>query len=445
MELLGLLTVHALSQPGEMKHRIQVPPDPLMVLSPGSNSASPDSSADLDQFLRVQDLGASRSSTSMATMPVIDFQNRLTEVNSRVADLDAQQFSPTVILSGEVAWGLSGVAGRDVEDVVVFPSSIELTFTASFTGEDELEFGFESGNAIAFSFVEELTDEGQLDSPSDGDDHQVELGDISYEFPIGDPLSVYISPSGDDLDSFSSIFGDRNGEAISSFGSENPIYELIADVGVQLDYELADDISVTIGYFSEENDDEDDSRGLFNGNSSAFAQLGIELEERLLLGLTYIHAYNTESLDTEAGSLRSQLDLERPMIGNAYGISAAYAPSDRLGIGGWIGLIDATILGLGTAEVWNYAIALEIPDLGGEGNLLGLVIGQEPRLTGTSGFLIDDRRSDPDTSLHLETYYNYQVSEYISLTPGLIWITAPNHDQSNPDIVVLTLRTLFEF
>ena len=177
---------------------------------------------------------------------------------------------------------------------------------------------------------------------------------------------------------------------------------------------------------------------------SAFTQLEIEPSERLLLGFTYIYTDNDSSLETETGSLRSQINLERLVKGNSYAIAASFAPSSRLAIGGWVGLTKATVIDLGNADVWNYALTLALPDFGKEVSLLGVVIGQEPRLTG-SDFAIDGRRSDPDKSLHIEVFYRNLLSNQISVTPGLVWITAPNHDNSNPDIFVFTLRTQFEF
>ncbi|NJR63924.1 MAG: carbohydrate porin [Cyanobacteria bacterium CRU_2_1] len=267
---------------------------------------------------------------------------------------------------------------------------------------------------------------------------------------IGDRASLYISTSGDDLSDFNPSLGD---DAISEFGAENPIHSLVEDVGLQLNYELIDELSISLGYFSGDAGNPEPGAGLFNGNQSAFVQLEFEPSDReaspqenhFLLGLTYIHTYNDSSLETETGSFRSQINLERPVVGNSYGVSASFAPNPRTVIGGWAGFTNATVIDLGDASVWNYALTLAFPDLGQEGNLLGIVIGQEPRLTGTSGFRIDDRRSDPDTSLHIEIFYRDRLSDYISVTPGLVWITAPNHDNSNPDILVFTVRTIFEF
>ncbi|NJN87791.1 MAG: carbohydrate porin [Leptolyngbyaceae cyanobacterium SL_7_1] len=326
---------------------------------------------------------------------------------------------------------------------LLFQESIELTLEASLTGEDSLEVGLESGNAID-SPTDALTLEGRLGFPADTEDDRVELNELSYEFPVGDRASIYISTTGDDLDDFNPLLGNNSNGAISEFGSENPIHSLGEDVGLQINYDLTDELSASLGYFSDETDPESGT-GFFSGNYSAFAQLGFEPTDTVLLGLTYIHTYNDSSLETDTGSLRSQIEVERPVIGDSYGISAFFAPSSGVALGGWVGWTNATVLGLGDADVWNYALTLTLPDLGGEDHLLGVVIGQEPRLTGTSGFMIDDRRSDPDRSLHIEAFYSYPVSDHIAVTPGLIWITAPNHDRNNPDIFVFAVRTTFRF
>ncbi|MEL7316286.1 MAG: carbohydrate porin, partial [Cyanobacteria bacterium J06559_3] len=135
----------------------------------------------------------------------------------------------------------------------------------------------------------------------------------------------------------------------------------------------------------------------------------------------------------------------RPVVGNSYGIAGSWAPSEAFAVGGWVGYTNARVLNLGDAYVLNYALTLAFPDLGQEDNLLGIILGQEPRLIGTSGFTIDGRREDPDTSFHIEAFYSHQVNEYLSITPGIIWLTAPDHNADNADIVLFTVRTAFEF
>ncbi len=47
--------------------------------------------------------------------------------------------------------------------------------------------------------------------------------------------------------------------------------------------------------------------------------------------------------------------------------------------------------------------------------------------------------------MHLEAFYKYQVNDNISITPGVIWLIAPNQTSDNPDVVMGTIRTTFKF
>jgi Carbohydrate-selective porin, OprB family len=70
--------------------------------------------------------------------------------------------------------------------------------------------------------------------------------------------------------------------------------------------------------------------------------------------------------------------------------------------------------------------------LGKKGNLAGIIFGQPPKVTSndydpntftpTATNRIVDRRTDSDTSYHLEALYRYQVSSNLSVTPGFLII-----------------------
>ena len=54
-------------------------------------------------------------------------------------------------------------------------------------------------------------------------------------------------------------------------------------------------------------------------------------------------------------------------------------------------------------------------------------------------------RQDEDTSLHLEVSYNYPLTEKISLRPGILAITNPEHNSRNDAILVGLMQTTFRF
>ena len=136
-------------------------------------------------------------------------------------------------------------------------------------------------------------------------------------------------------------------------------------------------------------------------------------------------------------------------MSDAYGLELSWAISDRLVLGGWGALSKVTTLSTqpesqdrGTQDIWNTALTVALPDLGKEGNLAGLIVGVEPTVTNSS---VDSIPKDEDLSLHVEAFYQYQVNESLAITPGVIWITAPDNDVENKDLVIGTIRTNFSF
>jgi carbohydrate-selective porin OprB len=74
---------------------------------------------------------------------------------------------------------------------------------------------------------------------------------------------------------------------------------------------------------------------------------------------------------------------------------------------------------------------------------LGLVAGAEPYLTRFRGGDPDD--FEVDIPFHVEAFYRHEINDNISITPGVIWLTAPNQNSDNPDNFIATLRTTFKF
>ncbi len=369
---------------------------------------------------------------------------RIEKLDTQIQQLEERQFSPTTKLSGEVIVGVSDDFGDNTDGTLTLQHRAKLNLTSSFTGKDKLKIGLSNGNFEEFSFVRKITNEGRLGF-STNTNNDFELSNLSYLFPIGKQISIFVASSGDDVNTINPIFSKTGTGAISRFGRKNSVYRLIESGGFGLTYKFNDEIELGLGYYVGEPEKSSVGDGLFNGDYSAAVQLEIEPNDRFTLGLLYLHSYNDSNLSTGTGSLRSQIDLNRPVIANSYSLEASWEINSNFILGGWVGFTDATVLNLGKAEVLNYAMTLAFEDFVREGDLLGFIIGQEPRLIGTSGFTIDGRRNDPDISLHLEALYRYQLNDKISITPGLIWISAPNHNNNNRDILVLTIRSTFSF
>ncbi len=144
-----------------------------------------------------------------------------------------------------------------------------------------------------------------------------------------------------------------------------------------------------------------------------------------------------------------------PTSSNSYGVELSWQLSDRFVLGGWVGYTNTRLLSAGGGlfdrgglDIWNYAVTLAFPDLGKQGNLLGFVVGMEPKVTDSTINSANpdiDVDEDDDTSLHIEGFYQFQLTDNIAITPGAIWITAPDFNNDNDDIVIGTIRTTFTF
>lgn len=376
-------------------------------------------------------------------------RGRVDSLEAVTAELEANQFSTTTQLAGEVVFGLAGIVsgddveGNELDNSTVFVDRARLELNTSFTGRDLLFTRLATGNFAGFSTVTG-TGEGELAFTQD-EDNDLGLEVLLYSFPLTEQTEVVVGASGTAFDDFAStvniLDGDGGAGALSAFGTRNPIYYLGDGAGLGIRQQLGDRFELSLGYLASEANDPIEGSGLFNGPYSALAQVVIKPTERLNIGLTYIYGYNAD--DTGTGSGRgtfARFDdeffednlgipaVDVPTSTNAYGVELSWQLSDRFVLGGWVGYTNTRLLstvgGLfdrGSLDIWNYAVTLAFPDLGREGNLLGFVVGMEPKVTNSTIASINpdiDVDEDEDTSLHIEGFYQFQLTENIAITPG---------------------------
>ncbi len=404
-------------------------------------------------------------------------RGRVDSVEVQVAELEANQFSTTTKLSGEVVAGVAGIItgdnvdGNDLDTSTVLVDRTRLEFVTSFTGKDTLLTRLSTGNFAGFSSVTG-TAEGELSFTQD-EGNAIGLEVLLYSLPIGKSTEVVFGAVGTAFDDFAStvnfLDGDGGTGALSSFGTRNPIYYLGDGAGLGIRKQLGNKLEFSLGYLAGNANLPTENQGLLKGPYSTLAQVVIKPSERLNIGLTYINSYNAKDIGTGSGRTSfARFDdtffgdlgitaVDVPTSSNSYGVELSWQLSDRFVLGGWVGYTNTQLLstagGLfdrGDINIWNYAVTLAFPDLGKEGNLLGFVVGMEPKVTGSSVSSINpdinaDLGADKDTSLHIEGFYQFQVTENIAITPGVIWITAPGFSQDNNDIVIGALRTTFTF
>ncbi|MGB3535896.1 MAG: iron uptake porin [Microcoleaceae cyanobacterium] len=400
-------------------------------------------------------------------------RGRVTVLEARAAELEANQFSTTTKLSGEAIFQLgdtfgeralfnvNGDQGPDgtglVEDnddptQTYFGYRVRLAFDTSFTGKDRLRTRIEARdvpNLSSSSLTNTLMARQSLEGSSDGN---IVLDDLYYRFPaFNDKAEISIGANSldtDDLNDALTPFTSTGAGAVSRFGRFNPTTHRGPEgTGLVVKYAFSDGFQLNLGYLASNAASAEDGEGLFNGSHTAGAQFVISPVDTLDIGLAYSRRYFANGDVNVTGSTGSFI-ARRPFGNNAtttdnLGFEMNWAITNSFELGGWFGAAwaDQKNGGDGDATILNWAVTLAFPDLLKEGSLGGLMVGMQPKVTSHD----IDALEDDDTSIHIEGFYRFQLSEYIAITPGVFVITNPDHNDENDTIFVGTLRTQFRF
>ncbi|MEE6161500.1 iron uptake porin [Cylindrospermopsis raciborskii DSH] len=383
------------------------------------------------------------------------FKRRVDTLEAKTTRLEATQFSTTTKLQGQVVAVISDISAKKVDGdpgtgrSATLGARTRLELVTSFTGKDTLFTRLQSNNIRT---PDVGTKEVGFYFGGVGDSTALSVGALSYKFPIGDKtqvIAVANDGAAEDLTTtITSFNGDGAFGALSTFGTRNPIYSQLGASGLGINHEFNKNLTLSLGYLGGAMDPSSSAaspasgKGLFEGPYGALAQLTVKPSDRVTLGLTYINSYN---LPLAAGSNNATTNFLGNFSSNSYGVQASLGVTPKLRLEGWAGYTKSQLLtGIkGDVDIWNYAVNLAFPDLWKKGNLGGLIVGMQPKVTNASTTL--SGLKDKDTSYHLEGFYQFKVNDNITVTPGLIWLTAPNHNKQNDSVIIGALRTTFSF
>ncbi|TVP66160.1 MAG: hypothetical protein EA343_01835 [Nodularia sp. (in: Bacteria)] len=397
-----------------------------------------------------QDLATLQRLQEEFSAELATLRGRVDSLEARTAELEANQFSTTTKLSGEAIFNVSDAFGPGSNYRTTFSNRVRLTLNSSFTGRDRLQTRLNSGNSFNNSnFTGTNMTRLGFDT---GGGNNVEIDKINYAFNFSDSIRVKIDATGaqlnDNVNNFHPDFASSGGGAISRYGRFSPIYRQGAGgAGLTVELNPRGPLTLSAAYLAPRANNPNDEQGVFNGANTIFGQLAFKPSQAFNIGLTYARSYqNNPSGVNLSGSTGSAL-ATRP-FGNIatssdnYGVQANFQPSSALTIGGWAGYTNArSEVTDAKADIFYWAASLGLKDFGAEGNVLGVIFGQPPKVTGGSQGQI----TDTDTSYHLEGLYRMRFSDNITITPGVLVIFNPEHNNNRDTVYVGTLRTRFTF
>jgi hypothetical protein len=394
-----------------------------------------------------EEVEALRRSNQQLREELIKVDGRAAEAAKKVEQLDRQQFSINTKLQGSVIFGITGTVAGDYSRNTAFGQRTRLELKTAIGGGSlttrlqAVGLGLANKNPNPATPAAP-TNEGSLSWTDGTTDSRIGIDTLKYEFSLTPQTQMVIAANAGAADDFTDTInpyfdGDGASGSISTFGNRPSIYYTLQGQGVGIRHKLSDTTELSLGYLARSGNTPAAGSGLFGGGYGALAQISFKTGENSKVGLTYTHSFNPDRNVSIPGTGSNNANLVG--ASDNFGVAGSFQLSPQFVLGGWAGYTQNKPIEGGDFQVWTWAVTAAAPDLGGKGNLAGLLIGQEPRVTAASNGTVD-----PKSGLHIEGFYQFKLSDSLSITPGIIYLTAP--DQSNnPSAVIGAVRTTFSF
>ena len=396
-------------------------------------------------------------------------RGRVDGLEARVGELESSQFSTTTKLKGRTSWFLGAVrakgdAGRLRKEynadygATVFSYDLALALKTSFTGKDLLFTRLRSGNSDnAFGGAGfPIT---SLDYPTNTAG-EVRLGRLYYRFPVGSNFTVVAGPrmrntenlgykpsaytagGHPQLDLFSGRLGVPMVWNKATGGGFGVTYKSTADKGDPY-------WTVAANYVAASANNGDPNSGGFmtdNAKGSITTQIaygnkkwgvaagyrygqcdvsygrGTEFARRNAFSQACRYSEATGDFDAAGNPIMT--DKRSNADSNSWALNAFWRPSES-------GLIPSISASLGKSYLggdYNYntvdtfaswMVGLQWSDVFMMGNDMGFAVGQ-PMFAAAM-----DKGTPDDGNYAMELWYEFQVTDNISIAPGVYWLSRP--------------------
>ena len=365
-------------------------------------------------------------------------KGRVDGLEAKVGELEATQFSTTTKLKGKADFIIGGISSDDSVskgEAVVFQYRYRLNLNTSFTGKDLLYTRLQAATGSGWT---EAGDTHLADSGSNGNTLTVDK--IWYTFPVGD-FKVTVGPR---IENYYMVeTPTRYKPVLKAFklGGYGSLMGASTGTGAGIQWRQKvrrgePAFNFAANYTSSGGDDS--SKGVFGDDTqtSFLTQLGYGTR-KAWIGAHYARK-NTDGSAVIAGqsndgTVSTSMDV--------WGLRGFYVPESEAfptvsaGIN-W-GNTDGTSTG-DTTETFGYMVGLNWDDVLVEGNKAGLAYG-------SIGSYITEKKGqsvDADNNA-LELWYQYQVTDAISVKPAVFWTN--NYASDADDTFGALVQTTFKF
>jgi len=385
--------------------------------------------------------------------------SRVDGLESKVGKLQAQQFSTTTKLKGEVNMILGGVPNYDSITTTKDPSStafnydVRLNFDTSFTGKDLLKTRLRSGNFSAAPFGSSSNNLFKLDKAEEcvtaGNNSRtcnpVWVDRLYYTFPVGNDIKLTAGTMLRNTEVVSFLPSVYRSQILDFFGLAGApgVYNKATGAGFAAQWKQNVEkgkpfFTFDTSYISERGNDS--TTGMFDneGAQNINAQLGFKGPN---YGVAMGYRYGSEGSRTRVGNGYAGNPLLDNQESNSASIGAYWQPKEP----GWIPSISVGYgytnvsraasasdptrrfsSSLSPVDPQSWTVAMQWDDVFVKGNSAGFAFGEaaNPDHNPTTGTACDTSTvcATPNNSKMYELFYKYQVSDNISITPALFWV-----------------------
>ncbi|QNI73242.1 iron uptake porin [Synechococcus sp. NOUM97013] len=388
-------------------------------------------------------------------------KGRVDGLEARVGELEATQFSTTTKLRGKVDFVMGGVSytgedydlgeGKDYrgEDAVTFNYRTTLNLNTSFTGKDLLYTRLRAGNfgEGAFSGKGYTGNQTQLDVAKETG-NTLKVDKLWYQFPVGDDLQVFVGPLIENyymLGAAPSVYR----QILKQFklGGYYGVYGASTAPGAGVVWKPNSNVnpfdpkfSISLNYTAKGGASSDPQKGGIGTDASRgkfLAQVAYGGPQwSLSAAYAYIQNGATVGYGTPLGASTTVVGGSDSSFSrgfkdaNAVALRAWWQPQES----GWIPSIsagwgltsfnsndyDLTEFEISPKETsQDWMVGLGWKDAFIKGNLLGFAIGQPQFETAR------DSGTPDDGNYAMELFYQFQVTDNISVTPAAFYVSRP--------------------
>jgi len=412
-------------------------------------------------------------------------KGRVDGLEAKVGVLEAQQFSTTTKLQGDMTFVLGGVGyggnavnnnqlngGAAPLDGVSFNYDMRLNFTTSWSGKDLLYTRLRAGNFGTSAFNGGQVPMAQLDkaSQSPAGANVVFIDRLYYRFPVGKEFNFTLGAIARNTEMIAFRPQAYNADILDFFtlAGAPGAYNKATGQGVGVVWKQnvkkgKPYLTASVNYVAEQGFNGDPSTGGImssNGRNNVTVQLGGRGKN---WGAAALYRYGTCNTDLRRGTPMANRDLPCNVANpgnnassNSLGLGAywqplktGWIPSVSLGWG-YSGLSQSgaatpdAISSVRAAQSW--AAMFQWDDAFAKGNAAGFAMGQGVMATATAA----NTAGPNDSNYAFEWFYRFRVTDKISVTPAIFYLSNPLGQQQRNTGTILNntgflVQTNFKF